>query len=89
MSNERSPLIAFGTLNKQLMYPIYMGTSHILISMASTIMRKQHFNNHPLFLNFIMFLGEFFIGFLFIIEFKLSESKSNKKQKKYQKKQFE
>ena len=56
MSNERSPLIAFGTLNKQLMYPIYMGTSHILISMASTIMRKQHFNNHPLFLNFIMFL---------------------------------
>ena len=50
--------------------------------MATTIMRKHEFNNHPLFLNFLMFLGEFFIGFLFIIELKLSESIMNKNTKK-------
>lgn len=86
MSNERSSLITLGSVNKQLMYPIYMGVSHILISMATTIMRKHEFNNHPLFLNFLMFLGEFFIGFLFIIELKLSESIMNKKRRKIPKK---
>lgn len=70
-----SSFISIGSLNKQMKYPLLMGCTHVFIKIASEIMRNNDLSKHSLIQSFVMFLGEFLIVFLFIIELKRSQSK--------------
>lgn len=74
-SQSSSSVISIGSLNKNMKYPLLMGFTHVFIKISSEIMRKKNLSKHSLIQSFVMFLGEFFIVFLFIIELKRSQSK--------------
>ena len=68
-------LLSFGTINKNIKYPILLGVTHSFIRISLALMRGKDAANCALIQNCIMYLGEFLIIFLFIIETKRSNSK--------------
>ena len=68
-------LLSFGTINKNIKYPILLGVTHSFIRISLALMRGKDAANCALIQNCIMYLGEFLVIFLYIIETKRSNLK--------------
>lgn len=68
-------LFSLGTINKNIKYPILLGVTHSFIRISSALMRDTAVENCVLIQNCIMYLGEFLIIFLYLIETKRSNAK--------------
>ena len=68
-------LLSLGTINKNIKYPILLGVTHSFIRISFALMRGKDAANCALIQNCIMYLGEFLIIFLYLIETKRSNAK--------------
>ena len=84
--NDEQPFISFGGLRLKLIYPFIMGISHVIISISYEFLskvkiynaQKVMFKEHNFFIIFVMFLGEFLVGFIYIIQLILSKHQQTK-----------
>ena len=84
--NDEQPFISFGGLRLKLIYPFIMGISHVIISISYEFLskvkiynaQKVMFKEHSFFIIFVMFFGEFLVGFIYIIQLILSKHQQTK-----------
>lgn len=83
-------LISFGGFTLKLIYPLIMGTSHIIISVAYRLFtikkideqgKEITFRSHNIFIKYVMFLSESCIGFIYLIQLLCNKNKHIRKKR--------